>query len=282
MPRIAIFQFSGTGNTYFVAKAICEAIRKTDRCDLFAVENHLADADRLIERYDIIGLGYPIYGSSLPLIVFRFIEALSTHQKKAFTFCTQLLFSGDGAAYGARQLEKKGFVVLWQEHFRMPNNITDLRLLERKKPYDFDRIARYVDRRASRFVSLILSGREHRRGSNVGSLLLGLLQRVPFEAMDPAVLSEAVRIDQDRCVRCGECVALCPVSNLRRIQDEIIPQKRCTLCYRCVNHCPTQAIRLATGSYVKFPYHGPKSAFSIKTVQEDDRYSDSPSDDPST
>jgi len=270
MPKIAIFQFSGTGNTYFVAKTICEALRKTDRCDLFALENHLDDADRLIERYDIIGLGYPIYGSSLPPIVFRFIETLSAHQKKAFTFCTQLLFSGDGAAYGARQLEKKGFVVLWQEHFRMPNNITDLRMLDRKKPYDFARIARAVDRRASRFANLILTGREHRKGSNFGSLLLGLLQRVPFEAMDPAVLTQAVKIDSERCVRCGICVDLCPVSNLRQTQDRIIPQKRCTLCYRCVNHCPTQAIRIAAKSYVKYPYHGPTSDLAIETIRTDD------------
>jgi len=269
MLRIAIFCFSGTGNTFFVAQAVCAAIRKTDRCDLFAVENHLDDADRLIERYDIIGLAYPIYGSSLPPIVFRFLETWSDHQKKAFVFCTQWLFSGDGAAYGGRQLEKKGFVVLWQEHFMMPNNITDLGILDRRKPYDYGKIARSVTRKADRFTRLILTGREHRKGSNFGSLLLGLLQRAPFQAMDPAGLAQALRIDHDRCVRCGACVDICPVSNLVMTHDEIVPQKGCTLCYRCVNHCPTRAIRLA-GGFVKHPYLGPTAQFSIRTVRNDD------------
>jgi flavodoxin len=160
MKKIAIFYFSGTGNTSFVATMLCEQIRKTDDCDLYAIEKHLEDANCLIDRYDLIGLGYPIYGSSLPTIVFQFIEALSIHQKLAFTFCAQLLFSGDGAAYGGRKLEKKGFVVKWQEHFNMPNNITDLRILDRKRPYDYAKIANATTQRAARFTKFLLSEKE--------------------------------------------------------------------------------------------------------------------------
>jgi ferredoxin/flavodoxin len=269
MLKIAIFCFSGTGNTYFVANAICEVIRQTDHCDVFALEKHIEDANELIADYDIIGLGYPIYGSSLPPIVFRFIEKLSVHQKEAFTFCTQLLFSGDGAAYGGRQLEKKGFVVRWQEHFLMPNNITDLRFFDRKKPYDYAKIEHSVKKKASRLVSWIRLGKEHRKGSHFGSLLLGLLQRVPFEAMNPKSLTQAVRIDSGRCVQCGVCVSLCPVKNLQIIEETIVPQNNCTLCYRCVNHCHTNAIRIAAKSYVKYPYHGPSHDFVMASVQTD-------------
>lgn len=268
--KIAIFCFSGTGNTYRVAKTLCETIRQTDHCDLYALENHLEDADRLIETYDIVGLGYPIYGSSLPSIVFRFIEALSAHQKKAFVFCTQLLFSGDGAAYGGRQLEKKGFVVLWQEHFLMPNNITDLRIFDRRKPYDFARIDRSITKKAVRFTRWILAGKEHRKGSNPISLFLGLLQRIPYGSMNPERLAQSVRIDSKRCVRCGACVKLCPLANLRQTQEGIITQKRCTLCYRCVNHCPTHAIRLFGNGFVRYAYHGPTSGFAIESVKNDE------------
>jgi ferredoxin/flavodoxin len=269
MKKIAIFCFSGTGNTYFVGKTLCELIQNTDQCDLYAIENHREDADRLIEGYDIIGLGYPTYGSSLPPIVFRFIDALSIHQKMAFVFCTQMIFSGDGAAYGGRQLEKKGFVVLWQEHFMMPNNITDFLILDRKKPYDFVKIAHSVEKKAVRFVKNILGGTERRKGSNFISLLLGLLQRVPFENMDQAALAQAVRIEPGRCSRCGLCVELCPVANLQWMDDRIVPQKRCTLCYRCVNHCPMQAIHLASKKSVKFPYLGPAPGFEIGSVRKD-------------
>lgn len=209
--------------------------------------------------------------SSLPPIVFRFIAKLSIHQKKAFTFCTQLLFSGDGAAYGGRQLEKKGFVVLWQEHFLMPNNITDLRFFDHKKPYDYAKIECSVRKKAARLTNWILMGKEHRKGSNWGSLFLGLLQRGPFEAMNPNSLSQAVRIDSKRCVMCGVCVSLCPVINLQRVEDAIVPQNNCTLCYRCVNHCPANAIRITAKSYVKYPYLGPTKGYLMASVQTDNR-----------
>ena len=169
--KIALFCFSGTGNTYFVADTLRKLLNEKNECDLYSVERHLTDADAIIDRYDCIGLGYPTHGSSLPTIVFQFIDGLAVHQKIAFTFCTQWLFSGDGAAYGARQLAKKGFVVLWQEHFLMPNNITDLRILDHKKAYNYPKIRDSVQKRAQCFVQKIDAHREYRRGSNVFSLL---------------------------------------------------------------------------------------------------------------
>jgi ferredoxin len=194
---------------------------------------------------------------------------LAVHQKIAFTFCTQWLFSGDGAAYGARQLAKKGFIVLWQAHFMMPNNITDLRILDHKSPYDYSKIATSVHKKAKRLVQAIIDHREQRFGSNVFSLLLGLTQRFPFEKMDRVAFARAVNIKDVWCTRCGICVKLCPTKNLFKDQNKIQTLGNCTLCYRCVNHCPTQAIRLATKQRVKYPYLGPTQAFDIKNLGKD-------------
>ena len=53
-----------------------------------------------------------------------------------------------------------------------------------------------------------------------------------------------VRVKEDRCVRCGQCVARCPM-DIRRLGDH-----ECIGCGQCVGECPTGAITLQAGKYV--------------------------------
>ncbi len=46
----------------------------------------------------------------------------------------------------------------------------------------------------------------------------------------------------DRCLRCGECVASCPEQALRLAPEGIAPSgSPCTLCFTCVETCPSEA-----------------------------------------
>ena len=52
-------------------------------------------------------------------------------------------------------------------------------------------------------------------------------------------------IDQTRCIWCGGCVAVCPVTALELKETFIeIDQKTCTGCSACVKFCPVAAITL--------------------------------------
>ncbi len=270
MKKIALFFFSGTGNTQFVSKKITDIFRSSEECSLYSIEKHLIDASKIIETSDLIGLAYPIYGSSIPLIVREFIERLEPSDKEAFVLCTQLMFSGDGAAYGGRLLEKKGFKVLWQEHFRMPNNITDLRILTSKKKPNYAKIDRSVEKKASKFAKRILSGKPQRKGSNFMSLLLGLLQRFPYEKIEQSAYKEAIRINHELCSMCNKCILLCPTANLESKDGLIIAKDNCTLCYRCINHCPERAMHILSKKGVKYPYQGPSVDYRIASVMRDD------------
>lgn len=53
-------------------------------------------------------------------------------------------------------------------------------------------------------------------------------------------------IDEDRCVGCGLCVALCPSQALRVLEDKArVVAPSCIGCDHCAAACPTQAIRVA-------------------------------------
>jgi len=202
--KVALFQFSGTGNTWFVAKHLQEALERLGTvCSLYAIER-LSELDlgTILEEADMVGLGYPIYGSDFPRPVSEWIETLPhVHNKRAFVFCTQMMYSGDGAAIGAKALRKKGFTVRQLMHVNMPNNITDYRIVRWVKPTPSGRLRRRVKRKTNGFVHSVMQDKRQRKGEGLGSLFLGLLQRVPTGGLKESSRS-ALKID-DTCIGCG-------------------------------------------------------------------------------
>ncbi|MDI6453066.1 EFR1 family ferrodoxin [Peloplasma aerotolerans] len=267
--KIAIFLFSGTGNTYFIGKKLQDGFKeKSIFCDLFTIEKKRND-NQLIEDYDVIGLGYPIYGSDVPLLIKKWIDGLKMqNHKKAFVFCTQMMYSGDSAAYGGRLLEKKGFIIRQQAHFNMPNNITDYKILRPFNKHNLKKIEQRKNKQVNRFVKKILIDKKSRKGSNLISLCLGLLQRIPYQKIEMKWISDTIKIE-DQCILCEKCIELCPTENFE-IKDGILKTKNmCIACYRCINHCPVNALHSSKNALVKYPYKGPVENFNIKDVMED-------------
>ena len=267
--KVAMFIFSGTGNTYFIARKLQDDFRANHvLCDLFTVEKK-HDDNHIIKNYDIVGLGYPIYGSDLPIPIKDWINGLENyHEKRAFVFCTQMMYSGDGAAYGGRLLEKKGFTVRQQAHFNMPNNITDYLILRPFTKHNLPKVEQRKSKQTHRFVQKIIRDQRCRKGSNPISLCLGLLQRIPYQKMEMEWISNTIKIE-DNCILCGTCIDLCPTDNFQITDGKLVTKNACIACYRCINHCPVNALHASKKSLVINPYKGPVKRFDIKNVMED-------------
>ncbi|MDC7125894.1 MAG: flavodoxin domain-containing protein, partial [Spirochaetales bacterium] len=112
MNKIAIFYFSGTGNTKYAMDKLCNYLTELN-CDTkaYSIEKITTDsANGIIKESDITIIGYPIYGSDLPDIMHDFINKLSpVSGKKLGVIATQLLFSGDGSSVEKKKLKKLGF-----------------------------------------------------------------------------------------------------------------------------------------------------------------------------
>ncbi|MBN2055295.1 DUF362 domain-containing protein [bacterium] len=59
-----------------------------------------------------------------------------------------------------------------------------------------------------------------------------------------------LRIDKDRCSRCGYCAAICPVQAIRLDPHPKFAKRRCIYCYSCQANCPSRAITLRTAPWV--------------------------------
>jgi Fe-S-cluster-containing hydrogenase component 2 len=55
----------------------------------------------------------------------------------------------------------------------------------------------------------------------------------------------AVKIDKNRCISCGGCIAVCPVAALEMKERFPLCKKEvCTDCRICIKFCPVRAIEL--------------------------------------
>lgn len=267
-PKVTIFWFSGTGNTAWVANSIFKVFeRRGYDSQTYNIEKlDMAKAGQIIRDADICGFGYPIYGSDLPVPMKDFIMKLNDFKgKKSFVFCTQWLWSGDGAAEGRRYLKAKGFSCLWGEHFLMPNNVCITRSNILPFTNDPDKISRYLKRnqqKCYRFASIIISGEKFFRGSNYLSYLSGYyLQRMFFKKYFHRFQND-IGFAADRCTQCAKCVKMCPVNNLQKDikTSKMLTSGNCILCLRCYNFCPESAISYRGKSFNLrrgLPYRGP-------------------------
>ena len=265
---VNIFYFSGTGNTWWVAE---ELVRQLKDKGLAAVAHSIeaissAEAAILIGESALVGFGYPIYGSDLPDPMKNFMAGLpKVSARKTLVFCTQWLWSGDGAAIGASFLKDKGYKVDWGEHFLMPNNVTVsiIRFPYTNDPARLSVVLNRARKRIEHITEKIVSGKSFRRGFNKISFLMGCLQRLPYRGFYHKLQND-IAVDPLTCIDCGECVRLCPAENIFYNGNDYLTRGSCILCLRCYNFCPVTAITYMKRSHLQSrgePYRGPVENF---------------------
>ncbi len=232
--------FSGTGNTKYCVEYISERLDGSG--ESYAIESGGATA--AIKSCNEIIFAYPVYYSDLPKIVREFITSNAElwRGKKIFIIATMGLFSGDGAGCSARLFKKYGAEILGGLHLKMPDCIGDVKLL--KKSLDENRkIISEAEHKMDSAINKIMGGKFPKEGLNFFYRIAGIFgQRLYFSGKTKRYYTK-IRTDESKCVKCGLCVSLCPMSNIR-IEDKVIFRDKCTMCYRCFANCPKQAITI--------------------------------------
>ncbi|MDE5563223.1 MAG: EFR1 family ferrodoxin [Clostridiales bacterium] len=231
--------FNGTGNTKHCVEYF---LNRLEGGRAYEIESEGVTA--AIQSSDEIVFAYPVYYSNLPKIVREFIvgNAELWRGKKIFIIATMGLFSGDGAGCSARLFKKYGAKTLGGLHLKMPDCIGDVKLL--KKSLDENRkIIIQAERKMDAVVKEINDGKYPKEGLNFFYHVAGLFgQRLYFRGKTKRYYTK-IKTDVSKCVKCGLCVSLCPMSNIA-MEDKVIFQDKCTMCYRCFANCPKQAITI--------------------------------------
>ena len=282
MKNAVIFYFSGTGNTWWASNRFALKLKELGfNAETCSIEISKTAINQRFEKADLIFLNYPIYGSDRPEIVKNFIKCMpDTKTKIPFgIICTQLMFSGDGAWLEHKTIEQKGYKINWALHLKMPNNISipgfPFRYTNEKS--SLNNILQKAEKRLLKIAVFVSAGKSFKQGTTIFSNLLGLIQRGPYRHMYKSLQND-VSINPETCTKCGKCIKLCPVGNIK-FADEAIGgfpefQAHCNLCLRCYSFCPTQAILYMAKPFKpksdgrSVPYRGPIENFNPNILKQ--------------
>lgn len=242
--------FSGTGNSEYIAQCFSERMG----AECHSIEENI-DFASLLHTHDTIAVCYPIYGSSVPRIMRDFTARHNTAlmEKKLIIFCTQMMFSGDGARAFARLIQGCDSRVIYAEHFNMPNNISNFWLFP-VRDAERRRKQKAADCKLDRVCRDVQCGIVKRRGWGVFSKLLGKFQNAYWSTIEKG-RAGSFAADSD-CNRCGLCVRRCPVQNLELTEASVMQKNNCILCCRCVHLCPQKAASVMLHTKPKRQYRG--------------------------
>lgn len=262
--NILLLYYTGTFNTRYLTNCIKEKFEAQG--DVVTV--HEIDPSKMyrldFSGYDMLGLGYPIYGFAAPWPFLKFIR----HQKLPKGIKT-FIYKGSGETYSdndasskyvVRKLRRSRVDLKNEYHFGMPYNI-HFRFED-----EFVREQLYMN---DKYIDIMIYELKH----NIGNmrrcyklrprLITGAVARLQYIAGD--VNSFFYKVDKSKCIDCGKCISSCPMHNIYRDKKgDIKFHHHCLMCMRCSLQCPKDAIYIgfldSWGWRVNGPYNLPKIA----------------------
>lgn len=241
--KIAIFYFSGTGNTEKVANAYKQYFQSQGNdCALFTLPlKEQID----VKQYDLVGVGYPIHSFNAPQLVLKFAKSLpkprkgETAGRRAFILKTSgepVKMSRVSSLKLKKILKRRGIYVTNEYQYVMPYNMIFRHT---------DHTAYVMWETAKKLIPLdcadILNGVErHEKKMPFGNLLAWILRAEHWGAH---VIGLNYKAKKD-CVGCGLCAKNCPVGNIKMKNGKPKFGSKCTICARCSFHCPKDCIKI--------------------------------------
>lgn len=262
-----VIYYSQTGNTKKIAQAIHTGMSElSERCDIARLQD--VDTEDLT-KYDLIGLGSPVWHRREPAHVMNFIEYTmdSLEGKHGFAFCTHGLLPGRFLARVVPLMTQRGLIVVgWNNWY------CSVTLPDKPKPYftdghpdetDLNEAKNFGREMAERSMKIyagedqliptLPKGREYDelypgRGSS-WQLSKGKQREVPenMEQLEMLGLrSFDFKFNKEKCLypKCTLCIDNCPTHSINISASPPIIRKRCDRCWYCEQICPRGAIEV--------------------------------------
>jgi Pyruvate/2-oxoacid:ferredoxin oxidoreductase delta subunit len=241
--KINLYYFSGTGNTLLVCKKMKQVFDAGGtETRLYAMEKEVPSN---VDLNSCIGLAFPVAVFTTYPLVMKFIKGLPEAEgTKIFMVDTM-----GGLSVGIRTviksiLRKKGYQPMAAAQLVMPDNYWPTQEKEKDNPAI---VGKGVDS-ASAYAKKILEGTASWNEFPVLPHLFYPISQFLFTL--PSFTKKAIKLNKEKCIKCGLCSKLCPVGNIVMHEYPVLDNK-CEVCVRCTSFCPKGALyRKKQGEHV--------------------------------
>lgn len=241
-----IYYFSGTGNSYAVAKKLAEALGEelTDIAEAVKAGNY----KHTMLQGERLGFVFPVYAWAPPQTVTDFVKNLELYYSGdpyLFAVCTCGSSAGETIDLLRKALQENGLTLDSGFSVVMPDSFTVLfdagtkaeqyALLE-KADRTLDNILRAIRLNWSNFFRV-----KKGRGA-------GVLSKIVNPAFRRGLKTKPFYVTES-CSHCGLCERVCTSGCIRLTAGiPVWTEKRCNMCMACVNRCPQTAIQYGKGT----------------------------------
>lgn len=251
---IEIYYFSGTGNSWAVARDI--AVRTNGK--LISIPS-VMNKESIKVNADVIGIVFPVYyamnNGGIPLIVNRFVRKLEDMDSKyLFAICTCAMTTITPMTSLKSILQSGGIKLSAGFSVQMPSNIIPTMQKQRQSRYNIwkqklETINNIISSKKEGifvkpnkvlrfFLTPVING--------LKSKILKIMYEekntkdIPFEQIIP-LRDKSFRVNNN-CDGCGICSRVCPVGNIEMSDGKPSWLHNCENCLACLNWCPKKAI----------------------------------------
>ncbi len=252
-----IYYFSGTGNSYYVAKKIADRINAV----LLPIVS-LKKGDAV--EADLLCFVFPVYDFKPPKQVTEIIDSLSSICAKYIIAIGTYGVALSSTLYHFKStLNQKGIILSSGYGIRLPHNAVgsvgfsdeenQIRILE-------------ADKKISKIADSILAGTvgNVERSSIFNELTM--IKQLPYIMKLLLILifkgPKSLRFTvSHECINCYQCIRFCPVNNIELVNERLMFGNNCTSCFACLQWCPNSAIHIGKYSFKEINmrhYHHPK------------------------
>lgn len=244
--KIAIYYYSGAGNTKFIAKKINKRFKELKHEINFIkiTNNSICD----VKHYDMYIVGFPIYDLTSPQLVKDLINNIKDKNRPISFFCTKAFASGESIKELYEMSKKQNLQTVAKMELYMPG--TDALVFFAKPNTWSEKIlkkfhSRNIDKKIDVFISKILQDNEvqiKKKWYTYLSFLIPQKSKDKFHSQYTKYIPEFYS-QTDICIECMKCVKECPRDNIR-LDEYIKFDLNCDMCLHCVHHCPTESIQI--------------------------------------
>lgn len=252
-----IFYFSGTGNSFKVAKDIAKHNNEELISIASLMNSNKADfVEYLLKDNETVGFVYPVYAWAPPKMVLQFIEKLKFNNYKdnyIFSVATCGANIGNTMKVMNSFLKKKNLDLHSGFSISMPNNYIIMGDVDSKEVEEKKLLAA---KETLKDINNVIKQRE----KGTFKVVKGIMPSILTGIINPLFTKGGSKTDKfyakDNCISCGICESVCN-SRTIKVQGKPTWGHDCTQCLACLHLCPVQAIQYGKGTESKGRYKNP-------------------------